>query len=135
MWQSYRNGVLADECLYATLMGVAGAAGQLELAFNLLDEMVLDGIQPSKVCTHPPLSSMCVRQPASSEHPHHSQGVHVHNSTNTGINACTDVLRYHILEVKPFLRICSLTPKFSTLDTIRRYVFELSIVGGYNSSH
>ncbi|CAL8460572.1 g101 [Coccomyxa elongata] len=44
-----RNGVQADECLYATLMGVAGAAGQLELAFNLQDEMVLDGIQPSKL--------------------------------------------------------------------------------------
>ncbi len=38
-----------DERLYATLMGVAGAAGNLELAFSLQDEMVMDGLRPSKV--------------------------------------------------------------------------------------
>lgn len=44
-----RNGVQPDERLYATLMGVAGAAGDLELAFSLQDEMVMDGLRPSKV--------------------------------------------------------------------------------------
>ena len=34
-----RNGVAADARMYAGLMSVAGAAGDVDLAFSLLDEM------------------------------------------------------------------------------------------------
>lgn len=50
MFGCRRNGVQPDERLYATLMGVAGAASNLELAFSLQDEMLMDGLRPSKVC-------------------------------------------------------------------------------------
>lgn len=41
----------ADACLYATLIGVAGAAGDLQLAYSIQDEMTMDGLPPSKA--HP----------------------------------------------------------------------------------
>ena len=40
-----------DERLYGSLMSVAGAAGDVGLAFSLLDEMEAEGLRPSKVPT------------------------------------------------------------------------------------
>ena len=40
-----------DERLYGSLMSVAGAAGDVGLAFSLLDEMEAEGLRPSKVGT------------------------------------------------------------------------------------
>ena len=45
-----RNGGQPDERLYGSLMSVAGAAGDVSLAFSLLDEMEAEGLRPSKVC-------------------------------------------------------------------------------------
>lgn len=45
----HRNGVQPDERLYGSLMSVAGAAGDVNLAFSLLDEMEAEGLRPSKV--------------------------------------------------------------------------------------
>jgi pentatricopeptide repeat protein len=41
--------VQPDERLYGSLMSVAGAAGDVGLAFSLLDEMEAEGLRPSKV--------------------------------------------------------------------------------------
>ena len=43
------NGVEPDARLYGTLMSVAGAAGDVGLAFSLLDEMEAEGLRPSAV--------------------------------------------------------------------------------------
>ncbi|KAK9820618.1 hypothetical protein WJX72_012335 [[Myrmecia] bisecta] len=43
-----RNGVQADAGLYASLMLVAGSAGDVELAFELDQEMKLEGFKPSQ---------------------------------------------------------------------------------------
>lgn len=45
-----RNGVQPDERLYATLIAAAGSAGRLQLAFELRDEMRLEGLVPGEVC-------------------------------------------------------------------------------------
>ena len=43
-----RNGVQPDERLYATLIAAAGAAGRLQLAFELRDEMRLENLMPGE---------------------------------------------------------------------------------------
>lgn len=39
----------ADSRLYGTLMSVAGAVGDVQLAFSLLDEMDAEGLRPCAV--------------------------------------------------------------------------------------
>ena len=46
-----------DERLYATLIAAAGSAGRLPLAFELRDEMRLEGLVPGEVCATGPLSN------------------------------------------------------------------------------
>jgi hypothetical protein len=49
--------VEGDACLYATLMGVAAASGDLQLAFSIQEDMIMDGLRPCMVCTSSALNA------------------------------------------------------------------------------
>ncbi len=48
-----------DERLYATLIAAAGSAGRLPLAFELRDEMRLEGLVPGEVRHRPSQQCPC----------------------------------------------------------------------------